>query len=37
MAGRGRRTCHEGFEQRWSNLSLQAEGYKAEAGKMEGS
>ena len=37
VAGRGRRTCHEGFEQRWSNLSLQAEGYKAEGGKMEGS
>ena len=37
VAGRGRRACHEGFEQRWRDLTLQAEGYKAEAGKMEGS
>ena len=37
VAGRGRRACPEGFERRQSNLTLQAEGYKAEAGEMAGS
>ena len=36
VAGQGRRACPEGFERRQSNLTLQAEGYKAEAGEMAG-